>query len=282
MANPPTSVRVHIVAGGFPRGSSAGHDIDYVRLRILQLLADGGRAIASVSGDFADLDSWLPKSDLLVSYVAGPHPDDQQSQLIAHWLDGGGRWLALHGTSGGRAVPNPDGSLGRTMLRARHHEVLGAFFLNHPPIRKFRVAVCDRDHPLTRGLPASFEVMDELYLIELTAPGESRALLSTSDLAVTDPAPRSFGFSYGEDTSVASDGATRVLGYVREHGAGAVAYVALGHCHTPATDIQPFVDASVDAEGVTPLQFRGPWETESFVRLLRNGIEWGLAARRET
>ncbi len=109
--------------------------------------------MASVSGDFKDIDSWLPKSDLLVTYVAGPFPDDRQVQRVAEWLDGGGRWLALHGTSGGRAVPMPDGSPGRMMSRAPHHEVLGAFFLNHPPIRKFRVDVCDRDHPLARGLP---------------------------------------------------------------------------------------------------------------------------------
>ena len=121
--------------------------------------------------------------------------------------------------------------------------------------------------------------MDELYLIELKAPAESRVLLSTSDLAAEDRAPRTFGFNYGEDTSVGPDGRTRVLGYVREHGAGAVAYFALGHCHSPSTNTQPFVDASVDAAGTTPLLFRGPWETDAFQRLLRNGIEWGLEAR---
>jgi type 1 glutamine amidotransferase len=267
---------VHLVAGGFPRGSSAGHDIDYARLRILQRLQENAAVHASVSGDFGDVDSWLPKSDLLVTYVAGPYPDDGQAERIEEWLERGGRWLALHGTSGGRAVPLPDGRPGRMMSKARHHEVLGAFFLNHPPIRKFRVDVSDGDHPLTRGLPRSFEVMDELYLIELEAPTESRVLLTTSDLTAEDPAPRTFGFSYGKDTSVGADGHTRVLGYVREHGVGAVAYIALGHCHTPSTNIQPFVDASVNDGGVTPLHFRGPWETEAFERLLRNGIEWGL------
>jgi hypothetical protein len=71
-----------------------------------------------------------------------------------------------------------------------------------------------------------------------------------------------------------------VLGYVREHGAGAVAYFALGHCHTPDTNIQPFVDVSVDAQKQTPLRFRGPWETDAFGRLLENGIDWGLEASR--
>ena len=275
-------VRVHVVAGGFPRGSSAGHDIDYVRLRLLQLLHEKESVVVSVSNDFIDLDSWLPKSNLMVSYVAGPFLDDSQSQLVSEWLEAGGRWLALHGSSGGRAVPLPDGKPGRMMSKARHHEVLGAFFLNHPPIRKFRVDVRDRDHPLTRGLPASFEVMDELYLIDVETCAESRVLLSTSDLDAQDPAPRTFGFSYGEDTSVGPDGRTRVLGYEREHGSGAVAYFALGHCHSPLTNIQPFVHASVDAEGVTPLHFRGPWETQAFERLLSNGIEWGLEARQQS
>jgi len=279
MAEPSRPIRVHLVAGGFPRGSSAGHDIDYVRLRLLQLLHEKERAVVSVSNDFIDLDSWLPQSDLLVTYTAGPFLDDSQSQVVSDWLEAGGRWLALHGSSGGRAVPLPDGQPGRTMSKARHHEVLGAFFLNHPPIRKFKVDVRDPDHPLTRGLPASFEVMDELYLIEVEAGAKSRILLSTSDLDAEDQAPRTFGFSYGEDTSVGPDGRTRVLGYEREHGSGAVAYFALGHCHSPGTNIQPFVHQSVDVEGVTPLHFRGPWETQAFEQLLCNGIEWGLEAR---
>ena len=34
----PQPVRVHLIVGGFPPGSPAGHDMDYARLRILQLL----------------------------------------------------------------------------------------------------------------------------------------------------------------------------------------------------------------------------------------------------
>lgn len=278
MTSPPA--RVHVVAGGFPRGSSAGHDIDFARLRLLELLQEDDRAIVSVSSDFEDLESWLPGCRLLVTYVAGPFLDDTRAQQVAAWLDEGGRWLALHGTSGGKAVPLPDGRPGRTMARARHHDVLGVFFLNHPPIRKFTVDVQDGDHPLTRGLPASFEVMDELYLLEPRAPTETRVLLSTTDLPADDRAPREFGFTYDQDTSVGPDGRTRVLGFERKHGDGAVVYVALGHCHTPATNIQPWVHPSVHPDGTTPLHFRGPWATEAFRRLLRNGVEWGLEGSR--
>ena len=68
------SGRAHVVTGGFPPGSLAGHDHDYARLRLLGLLAE--RAIpASVANDFADVEKWLPISQLLITYVAGPYPD---------------------------------------------------------------------------------------------------------------------------------------------------------------------------------------------------------------
>ena len=51
--------RAHLIAGGFPPGSSAGHDHDYARLRLLELLADHD-VPASVANDFADLEKLLP------------------------------------------------------------------------------------------------------------------------------------------------------------------------------------------------------------------------------
>ncbi len=69
------------------------------------------------------------------------------------------------------------------------------------------------------------------------------------------------------------DSKTRVLGYTRALGKGGVAYIALGHCHSPRNDVQPFVDASVNPSGTTLMLFRGLWETESFAKLLSNGIE---------
>ena len=55
--------------------------------------------------------------------------------------------------------------------------------------------------------------------------------------------------------------------------------MALGHCHSPSTNTQPFVDRTVAADGVTPLTFRGMWETAPFLQLIGNGIAWGMADR---
>lgn len=267
----PTSPRAHLVLGGFPAGSSAGHDMEYARRRILGALA-ATPALTTVSQDYTDLERWLGESRFLLSYVAGPFPDPAQTAAIQDWIEGGGRWLALHGTSGGKAARLDAG--GRAMVRMPHHELLGGFFLNHPPLRQFRVDV-NPGHPLTEGLPESFDVSDELYLIELREP-KSHQVLLTTDLP-EDPSPRGFGFHYERDTALQPDGKTRVLGYVRELGKGAVAYVALGHCHDASSNIQPFVDKSVAADGSTPTTFRGSWETDGFARLLDNAVNWGLS-----
>jgi len=270
----PKPIRVHVITGGFPPGSPAGHDMDYARLQLLQLLHEQPNVLATVSNDFTDLAKWLAGSQLLITYVAGPHPNEEQNQSLRQWLEAGGRWLALHGSSGGKAAPVSEGSRARKMVKSSHHATLGGFFLNHPPVRKFQINVVDRNHTLTKDLPSSFEVMDELYLIELQDPTTTRILLTT-ELA-KDPSPPGFGFVYDKDTALQPDGKTRVLGYTRELGKGGVAYIALGHCHSPLNNVQPFVDASVDAAGTTPLLFHGAWETQPFQQLLRNGIAWGV------
>jgi type 1 glutamine amidotransferase len=247
--------------------------MDYARLRILQLLQENQQVLSTVANDFTDISRWLPESQLLITYVAGPHPNEEQNQFLRQWLEAGGRWLALHGTSGGKAVPVAEKGGARKMVKASHHHTLGSFFLNHPPLRKFRVQVIDREHVLTKDLPGSFEVMDELYLIELQEPSTCHVLLTTE--LDKDPSPPGFGFVYDKDTSLLPDGKTRVLGYTREVGKGGVAYIALGHCHSPTSNMQPFVDPSVNTQGSTPGLFRGSWETEPFARLLRNGIKWG-------
>lgn len=263
-----TSGRVHLIAGGFPPGSSAGHDHDYARLRLLGLLAERDVA-ASVANDFSDIETWLPVSRLLITYVAGPYPDAAQCRAIRQWLEAGGHWLGLHGTSGGRAE-RVEGYRQRRTVKTEHHALLGSYFLTHPPICRFRVEVPATDHPLTRGLGTSFEVEDEPYFIELRDPGATRILL-TADYGPGAVAP-AIGTLYPADTSLQADGRTRVLGYAKEVGDGGVAYVALGHCHNPAIRAA----RSADPADTTPPVFHGAWETGAFITLLRNAIAWGV------
>ena len=260
--------RAHLIAGGFPPGSDAGHDHDHARLILLQLLMEQDVS-ASVANDFADIEKWLPVSRLLITYVAGPYPDAAQCDAIRAWLENGGHWLGLHGTSGGRAE-RVEGARQRRTVKAAHHALLGSYFLTHPPLRRFRVDVAD--HPLTHGLGAAFEIEDEPYFIELQNPGSVTILLTAKyGPGAVSPA---IGPLYASDTSLQADGETRVLGYTSAVGSGGVTYFALGHCHSPASR----AGRPADPADRTPATFRGPWESDAFMTLLRNTIGRGTAA----
>ena len=265
--------QAHLITGGFPLGTNAGHDMDFVRLKLLEGLYQAG-CQTSVSNSFDDIGDRLVGTDLLVSYVAGPYPDPDQCDALNKWIRDGGRWFALHGTSGGKAVRVESDSRRRQMVRLPHHELLGAYFLNHPPIRRFKIQVQSKDHPIFDGLPAEFEVADELYLIEPMP--DSRPLLTTE--LPKDPSPPGFGFVYDQDTSIQEDGKTRILGTERRVGQGSVIYIALGHTHAPENNSQPFVDDSVAEGGSTPTTFRGVWEDAHFKQIVANAITWAAAA----
>jgi hypothetical protein len=110
-------------------------------------------------------------------------------------------------------------------------------------------------------------VVDEPYFVELLDPGRTEILLTASYgpngvWPIVDTL-------YGSDRSLQADGKTRVLGYTRHVGDGAVTYFALGHCHNRGS--RP----GREGDAVPPV-FRGAWESDSFISLLRNSIALGV------
>ena len=256
----------HLITGGFPPGSPAGHDHDYARGRLLELLKGADLGV-STGVDFTDVAQFLPDSRLLITYVAGPYPDPAQSEAMRSWIRAGGHWLGLHGTSGGRAV-RVEGLRQRRTVKMAHHDLLGSCFLTHPPICEIRVDLPDRGHPITRDLPGSFKVEDEPYFIALQNPADAHILL-TAEYGKSGEWPVVTQL-YGSDSSLQADGRTRVLGYTKEIGNGGVSYFALGHCHNPE------IRAGRSDSDTVPATFHGSWESREFITLLQNAIAWGL------
>ena len=151
-----------------------------------------------------------------------------------------------------------------------YHEALGGFFMTHPPIREMDVKVQDHNHPLTYNLPTSFPVQDEPYMVEVLH-SDTQVLLTTEDI----DSPPYVDEIYGGDLSLLPDGKSHALGFARKVGEGEVAYISPGHCHTPLTNGQRSVHESIAPDGVVPLRFRGPWETDAYEQLLKNAIDWG-------
>ena len=268
---------VHLVVGGYPPGSPAAHDMDYVRLRLLDELAALDGVHTTVSSDYADLDRWLPPARLLVTYVAGPVPPTRTTPISRRgWRPEVAGWRCTARAAARRPGSNADGRRGAD--DGARGPTTGRWVRSSSTIRRCGASPWrSAEHPLTAGLPDAFDAVDELYLIELQDRDDTEVLLTTELDA--DPSPPGFGFVYDADTSALDERGTRALGYVHHVGDGAVAYVALGHCHSPSTNTQPFVDPPSAPDGTTPLTFRGMWETPPFMQIVRNGIAWGLADR---
>jgi uncharacterized protein len=240
----PTRIDVVLVASG------KYHDIDYARLELLKLLAEDECMRVRVFEDYANLDA-IRNARFLVTYTCDVVPSLEQQEALRAWVEGGGRWLALHGTNSILRFLS-DGRVDSPAWAPHLMQTLGTQFIAHPPIAPYRVEVADPRHPLVRGIEP-FETSDELYLVD-AHPG-LQVLLDTefegaAEGFVRDRWPR----------------ARHPVMYLRELGQGAVLYLTLGHCRGHY-DLQPLMDywPSVD---------RCAWDLPVFHELLRRGLAW--------
>jgi type 1 glutamine amidotransferase len=195
------------------------HDFDRARSRLLGLLGRHPHVRITVSDGY---DRDLSAADALVSYTCRRRAEPEQRAAIVDFVARGGRWLALHASNAGTDA-EPPGPL---------TDVLGSRFVSHPPIRPFLVEPTRPDHPLVAGI-GPFTVTDELYLCELREPLD---VLLHSEVDGEGPRP---------------------LLYVRDHGAGQVCYLALGH-------VDPEHECS--------------WAVPQFNTVLERAVAWAVRA----
>jgi uncharacterized protein len=252
MAGPAGRLDAVLVCGG------QWHDFDYARLELLAELARHEVVRTRVFEDFDCVDA-LAQADLLVTYTCNVRPAAAEQAALVEFVERGGRWLALHGTSSAIDPPAEPSAVFRTpRVLGEVATVLGNQFLAHPPIAPYRVEVTDPAHPLVRGIEP-FEVRDELYVLELHPPLE--VLLHTR---FTGPCR---GFAEGD---VTDDEARPVL-YLRHSGSGTVCYLTLGHCRG-RFDVQ---DLGKDDLGKRDF---GSWTVPEFRTVLRRCVDWAVGA----
>lgn len=243
-ANHPPRIDCVLIAGGL------WHDIDFARLELLKLLAEDPAVRTRVFEDFENIEA-IRNADILITYTCDVVPSLKAQEELKAWLEGGGRWYALHGTN--------------SILRMTHEglwyapryaplmmDLLGSQFVSHPPIAPYSVTVADHDHDLTRGIEP-FETTDELYHLELH--GDLHVLLEA------ECTEESVGFVEAKEAP-----GTHPVFYIKRHGKGAVLYNSLGHCRGHY-DLQPMMKW-------WPKVDRGAWDLPVFYDLLRRGISW--------
>ncbi|SFV15221.1 ThuA domain-containing protein [Pseudoduganella namucuonensis] len=234
------------------------HDIDFARLELLKLLAEDSHVRIRVFEDYANLDA-IRNASFLVTYTCDVVPSLEQQEALRGWVEGGGRWYALHGTSSIlRFLSN--GLVDSPNWAPHLMETLGSQFIAHPPIGPYRVEVADAGHALVRGIEP-FDVTDELYLSDTHA---GLQVLLDAEFE---------GEATGFARSTWPRGRHPVF-YLRAIGKGAVLYLTLGHCRGHH-DMRPLMDHWPETQ-------RCAWELPVYYELLRRGIAWSKEAETST
>jgi uncharacterized protein len=222
-------------------GSPArNHDFDFARRALLDALYGAGDMRTDVYNNY-DAGPALEAGDLLVSYTSQVPVGDDQCVALRRYLERGGRWFAIHGSNSVRGNPHLP-------------EILGSRFIAHPPYGRYSVTVSRPRDPLLAGLEPTFEVEDELYVIEQHADFEVLLETRWGGVAMSQSFPD----------------AVRPLMYRHHVGDGGVLYLALGHCNRPFDVPRAGMPDAPDR--------RGPWAMPLYQELIRRGIDW--AARR--
>jgi len=226
------------------------HDMDFARLELLKLLAEDPRVRTRVFEDYENIAA-IAAADILITYTCDVMPSLKAQETLRDWLADGGRWYALHGTNSVLRLLE-SGLWDAPRWAPLFMDLVGSQFLSHPPIAPYRVTVADPDHPLVKGVEP-FETSDELYHME--THGALHVLLET------ECSEAGTGFVEAGDAP-----GKHPVCYIKNHGAGAVLYLTLGHCRGHY-DLQPLADW-------WPTVDRCAWELPVFYDLLRRGIGW--------
>ncbi|SIN65612.1 hypothetical protein SAMN02745824_1526 [Parasphingorhabdus marina DSM 22363] len=242
-------LEAHLIAGGM------AHDFDFARLELLKILGEDERVRTKVSSSWEEFEGEF--NSLLISYTCNIVPSDRTAEQLKEFIEGGGRWIALHATNsllewtedGVVCAPANGPFLG----------LIGSAFQGHPPLGKYTVANAAPDHPLVENI-GNFEVEDELYLSDFSAPAE--VLLSAR-----------FGGSAPGFTREHWEETDHPVMYIRKLGKGEILYLTLGHArgHYDAPHRTPYF----------PEIERGAWQTPEMYELIRRSVLWGLTPQME-
>ena len=237
------------------------HDTNFARLELLKLLAEHEDVVVRVSENYSDSAAIL-SSVLLITYTCDLCPNEQELNTLQKFLNNGGRWFALHGTSAMLEFVGDPIETDNVTIPGKGHtprkapalcHMLGNHFVSHPPVQRIRVTASDTEHPLVRGI-APVEVFDAPYYCEFE--GQIHTLLESRYTANAE------GYVIEEP----KDDAVRPQLYLHPYGSGEVLYCTRGHCRGKY-DMQPLMPVcSIE---------RCSWESPIYYEILRRALLWG-------
>ncbi len=159
----------------------------------------------------------LGRFDVIVfANASGNHASDAQDETFRRWLEQGGGWLGIHAAGD---ASHSDWVWYQATLKSGE-------FIGHimgPQTQEARVVVEDRDHPVTRGLPAEFRHEEEWYSWDRGAREAGFHVLLTVDESTYTP--KIIGLGPERDIAMGD----HPVVWSRCVDRGAAVYTAMGH-----------------------------------------------------
>ena len=174
----PGAIRVLILSG------RNNHDWRATTPALRKLLVDSGRFDVRITEEAAGVSAeTLVSYDVLVLDYCGPRWSSTTEKAVADFVRNGKGLVAYHAASypfgEAEILGDPQSSTGMYESPWPEYKVMiGAWWdrrnaptSGHGARHRFTVRFIDRDHPVSRGLPETFEADDELYHSLRLMPG---------------------------------------------------------------------------------------------------------------
>jgi uncharacterized protein len=192
----PASVRVLGVLV-FHRTAGFAHDSIRAGIEALtELGEEHGFAVTATDSQAVFTDSGLAPFEVIVFLnTTGDVLDDSGQRAMEAFVAGGGGFVGVHAAADTEYDWQWFGGL------------VGAYFARHPHPQPATVEVVAPDHPVTQGLPARFERVEEWYDFQ-AHPGPGVTILAVVDEStyegggMGDPHPIAWAHEYGGGRSV--------------------------------------------------------------------------------
>lgn len=156
----------------------------------------------------------LARFDTVVwNNISGDALTIPQRAAFRKWIEKGGGYTGIHGSGG-----DP-----QFFWDWYADTLIGARFIGHPMTPQFqeaRVAVEDKTHPATHGLPAEWRMTEEWYSFDRSARGKATRVLATLDEGTYKP-----GMGFGRNLAMGD----HPIAWTRCLGKGRSFYTAIGH-----------------------------------------------------
>ncbi|MEZ5743715.1 MAG: ThuA domain-containing protein [Sphingomonadaceae bacterium] len=195
-------------------GFRDGPSVDAAHKAFTAMAARKGWAIASTEMGGAINADTLSQFDLIVwNNISGDVLTLTQRQALRDFVEGGGGFVAVHGSAGDPSY----------FWDWYVDTLIGARFAGHPMNPQFqdaRVAIEDFDHPAVAGLPGEFTMNDEWYSFKTNPRDSGARVIATLDESTYEQSGR-----FGESLAMGD----HPIAWSKIVGRGRMFYSAMGH-----------------------------------------------------